>query len=256
MKNKNLIVASSIIALLVASCSSSAPAATATLLDPGTAVALAWTQVYKDQTANAPTATATLPPPTSTPRPTITPTLPPQPIVLSGSGDSVLEINKWNSAGLFKATYTGEHNFIVENFDAAGNQIDVLINTIGAYSGSKLIDVYDNDLTARIAIHASGPWEIQILPLSSVRSVLVPGVVQGVGDDVVLLAHAAGKTDLFKADASQASHNFIVYGLSNTDFYLMFNEIAPYTGTVISDGDTVLIQVSATGPWSIEVTSK
>lgn len=241
------------IALLLAACSTP-PAPTQ---DPvsiqDTAVALAWTSFAITQTAAAPTATFTPLPPTKTPIPTATHTPEPQPIILTGNGDSVVDINKWPSAALMKATYNGSGNFIVTNYGAAGNQIDLLINTIGSYAGQQMIDIFDDDDTVRFEIKASGPWEIQVLPLGAIRHVVIPGVVQGYGDDVVVLDGPT--TDLFKADASQASSNFIVHGLSDT-YYLLFNEIAPYSGTSVSKGNTVLIQVKATGSWFIEVTTK
>lgn len=250
MKKQFLII---FIALLVVACAGET-APTADPISPETAVALAWTEVIKQQTANAPTSTPTPLPPTSTPRPTITPTPAPQPIILTGSGDAVVDVQKWTSVALMRATYNGERNFIVENFDAAGNQIDLLVNTIGSYSGNQLIDIYDGERTARFSIKASGPWEIQILPISAIRTEMVPGLIQGVGDDVIALQ--GGVSDLFTADASQATSNFIVYALSQDDYYLVFNEIAPYTGAVIAKGRTLLIQVKATGNWSIDITAK
>lgn len=251
-KNAKALLTTFLLSLVLVSCASQQAAPTP--LDPATAVALAWTEVIRQQTENAPTSTFTPPPPTATPLPTVTPTPKPQPIILTGSGDSVVDVQKWNSVALMKVTYSGGSNFIVENFDKSGSQMDLLINTIGAYSGSQLIDIFDDDHTSRFQVTASGPWEIQILPVSEIRKVSIPGIVQGVGDDVVLLP--GGSADILKSDASQATSNFIVYGLSNTDFYLLFNEIAPYAGSVIAQDGTALIQVKATGAWSIEVTTK
>jgi hypothetical protein len=250
MKTKIAIIS---IALLLTACATPAAPTQDLVSIQDTAVALAWTSYAITQTAAAPTATFTPLPPTNTPIPTATNTPEPQPIVLTGNGDSVVDVNKWPSVALMKATYTGGSNFMVSNYGAAGNQIDLLVNTIGSYTGFQIIDFYDDDQTTRFEVTASGPWEIQILPISAIRHATAPGVVQGYGDDVVILD--GGVTDLFKADASQATSNFIVYGLADS-YYLLFNEIAPYSGTKVSEGDTMLIQVKATGSWLIEVTTK
>lgn len=221
-----------------------------------TAVAFAWTSVASTNIANAPTNTFTPPPPTDTPRPTVTFTPAPEPITLTGSGDSIVDIEKWDSVALFKATYTGGSNFAITNYGAGNEYIDLLVNTIGSYSGSQLIDIYDNDHTVRFEIKASGPWEIQILPISRLRRADIPGVVQGIGDDVVALEGNA-TPDILNADASQASGNFAVWALSlDLGFDLVFNEIAPYTGTALTSDSTFLLQIKAEGPWSIEVVTR
>lgn len=257
MNNKVRFSAILLLISFLSACASPAAAPTEDMVSvQNTAVAIAWTDFARTQTASAPTATFTPPPPTKTPIPTSTNTPEPQPIILTGNGDSVVDVNKWESVALMKATYNGGGNFVVRNYGAAGNKIDLLINTIGAYSGYQMIDIFDDDHTVRFEVTASGPWEIQILPISAVRRAAVPGIIQGIGDDVVILDRITGVTDLFKADASQATRNFIVHGLAGSKYYLLFNEIAPYTGTKVSEGDTVVIQVKATGSWLIEVTTR
>lgn len=198
--------------------------------------------------------------PTNTPRPTVTFTPAPEPIVLSGNGDSVVDIKKWNGLAIAHIKYNGGSNFIIQNYDGNGNSIDLLVNKIGNYEGTVALDVLDNQQTTRFEVKSNGQWEIKILPLERVRRVEFPGTLEGNGDDVVLLL-GTGKLDLLKIDASKADSNFIVYGLGS-DNDLLVNEIAPYTGTVIvprslpvSSGALMLI-VSATGKWSIEVAVK
>jgi len=221
-----------------------------------TALSVSLTNVVMTQTAMAPTATKTPAPPTKTPRPTATRTPAPEPIVLSGSGNSVVDVSKWNGIALLKSTYSGSSNFIVESYNANNEQIDLLINTIGSYSGTVLFDRYDDEDTTRLQIQASGPWEIAILPINEIRMESIPGVFQGNGDDVVFLDYGSLAPDLLKVDASQGSSNFIVYGFSDQGFDLVVNEIAPYTGVTIIQDSTKLLQILAEGPWSIEVTAR
>lgn len=200
------------------------------------------------------------PRPTNTPRPTATFTPEPEPIVLSGTGDSVVDVEKWDSAAIARINNNGGGNFIVQNYNANGEQIELLVNTIGNYEGVVLLDILESQLTTRFEIKSSGQWEIEVLPLEQARSGDYPGIFEGNGDDVLLL-FGTGKPDLLKVDASQAEANFIVFGFgSKRD--LLVNEIAPYTGVVILPGNlpttngVLILAITATGNWSLEVTAK
>lgn len=208
--------------------------------------------VYTSVPSNTPGPSNT-PRPTDTPKPSNTPTLAPQPIILNGSGDSVVDVPKWDGPAILEITYTGAHNFAVENYSSSGDQIDLLVNTIGSYHGRRPIDFQSDEYTTRFAITASGQWEIQVLPLSEMTQFNIPGTYNGVGDDVIAIT--GGTPDIFTADASTASHNFAVLGYGDYSD-LLINEIAPYTGTVILSSDTIILEIIATGKWSLQVTTK
>lgn len=200
---------------------------------------------------NTPILTAT-PQPTQTPTPQPTATATPKPIKLSGTGDSVVDIDKGDWAAIAKIKYSGGSNFAVWTYGKSGEKYDLIVNTIGAYDGTRPIDLLNNQHTARLEITASGRWEIEILPAIQARSIKVPGLIEGNGDDVVLLI---GKPDLGKVDASKATRNFAIWAYSTTGRDLPVNKIAPYSGTIILT-NAVFLDVKATGPWSIETTSK
>ena len=153
-----------------------------------------------------------------------------------------------------RSKYSSGGNFIVTNYDANNQTIDLLINVIGAYEGTVPLDFKLAEQTARLEIKASGPWEIQILPLDVARHAVIPGTIQGVGDDVFYLDGA--NPDTVKADASTASSNFVLFSYSDSGIDLVFNEIAPYTGTALLDQSTFLVSVRATGNWTLEITTK
>lgn len=194
------------------------------------------------------------PPPTNTPLPTATNTPLPQPIVLTGSGDSIVDIQKWDGPALLQARYTGGGNFIIRNYPANGTEyIDLLVNIIGAYEGLVPLDLFDDEFTARLEIKASGPWEIQVLPFETIKKVSLPATYNGKGDDIFALV--GGTPDTIKADASQARSNFIVQGIDSRQS-LIFNEIAPYTGTAILDPETFILIIHAEGPWTLEISTR
>ncbi len=192
------------------------------------------------------------PEPTSTPRPSDTPTPAPTPIVLSGSGDSIVDIDRGDDPSIIQITYSGGNNFSVVNYGPGNEYIDLLVNTIGAYEGTVALDLLEGEHTVRFEITAGGPWTLEILPLNEARGELVPGLIQGVGDDVFFIDE--GIPDTAFVDASTASGNIAVWTIGDYRD-LLVNEIAPYQGTVLMEPDTVLVVVNAEGPWSMDITS-
>jgi len=194
--------------------------------------------------------------PENTPTPLPSPTSPPEPIVLTGSGDSIVDVGKSSDyPAIMHAKYSSGSNFIVTSYDANNQQMELLINVIGAYEGTVPVDFRESEYTSRLEIKAAGPWEIQILPLIQVRRATIPGTIEGTGDDVIALD--GDNADTMIANASLGSSNFVVYSYSTSgSIDLVFNEIAPYTGTALLDPDTFIISVNATGPWSLEITTR
>jgi len=193
---------------------------------------------------------------TKTPTQTKTPTPKPEPITLSGSGDSVVDFVKWPGAAVLDITYIGASNFILASYDKDNQKIDSLVNAIGNYEGKMLMDVGDGDHSARFQVKSSGLWVIEIKPFAfeNLNSAIAPATYEGKGDDVLFVG--PGNLDLLKIDASKADSNFIVLVWTKTGRTLAVNEIAPYSGTVILSKDTFMLEVFAEGPWEIELTSK
>lgn len=215
------------------------------------------TQISSPSFTPKPTSTpepTNTPKPTNTPLPTATPTPEPQPIILTGKGDSVLDVEKWSGPALAKIKYNGGSNFAVINYDTQGERIDLLVNTIGKYEGIIPLDFIDGEGTARLEVKASGEWEIQILPIDRIELVAIPTTIQGVGDYVVGIR--SGNPDLLIVDASKSESNFALFAYASEGRDLLVNEIAPYTGTVIVPSGTYVLVIVATGPWSIEATAK
>lgn len=200
------------------------------------------------------------PRPTNTPRPTATRTPEPDPIVLSGTGDSVVDVEKWNGLAIAHITYTGSGNFAVWNYAANNGKKDLMVNAIGNYEGNLPLDLLDAELTTRFEIEASGQWEIQIIPFADIRVVEVPGIAAGTGDDVLAIV-GGGRPDTLVIDGSKASGNLIVWGWGKSRD-LLVNEIAPYIGTVLvpshvpTDNNVLVLAIKAEGNWSIDVKTK
>ena len=241
--------------VIAVACGSPASIETAGTVTPGIAERATDSPAPTDTPlpTNTPRPTKT-PRPTHTPRPTSTPTPSPEPIVLTGSGDSVVDFEKWEGPALAHIVYTGGGNFVVWNYGPDGERIDLLVNTIGQYEGTRPLDFLDGEHTVRFQVESSGQWTIEVLPLIDyIRVEEVPGIIEGVGDEVVALI--GEEPDLLKVDASGARSNFVIWGYGNWRD-LLVNEIAPYSGTVVVSRDTFILVIEAEGPWTIEVTAR
>jgi len=210
----------------------------------------------------APLPTATLTPtstltPTHTPSPTPTPTIPQVPLVFSGSGAKVLELNKWVGPAIARITHSGKSYFQIEGFDAYDKHIEFLVDSFGDYSGIVPVDFGDKT-TRRLTVNADGAWGIQILPLSSAQIMPLPGILAGKGDLVFMLVGAA--PDTISVDASQASGSFIIQAYNQKPALeyldLLVNEIAPFTGVFMAPNRTTLLAISASGAWKLDITGK
>ena len=208
------------------------------------------------QTTNIPPPTRTKLP-TNTPAPTNTPDPPtpvPDPIVLTGTGDSIVDVDNYFKFAIVHivGNSSGRH-FAVINYSEDGESIDLLVNTSDPYDGIKPLDFRNGEHTTRFEINATGEWTIEILPISYARILTVPGSIEGSGDEVFFLD--GSKPDIAKITGNNESRHFAVlsYGSSSD---LLVNTSDVYSGTVLVDGDTVAIEVTAQGEWSIEISSK
>lgn len=196
---------------------------------------------------------ATALPPGATQLPTVAIVTERQPISLIGTGDSVVDVAKWDGPALLHARYSGDSNFAVSNYDSDNHRIDLLINTTGVYDGFRPLDLLDDESTTRFEVKAAGPWHLEVLPLNKAPTFDVPAKVAQRGDIVFWLN---GSPDLLKS-ASNAHANFVVYGYSKSGGgELLINKIGPYAGTVVLPTDTYIIAVQAEGAWTMEITAK
>lgn len=207
--------------------------------------------------SNTPTITLTpsrtsTPRPTSTPTDTPTPTASPTPFVLSGSGDAVVDIEKSDEPALVHIVgNAASAHFAVINHGVDGERIGLLVNTTEPYDGILPLDFLDNEQTGRFEVTAAGAWTIEILPLTAMRQVEVPGEIEGTGDDVIGLAGGTPDTAVITGNA--ASSHFAVKGYGGSGIDLLVNTTDPYEGTVILDSETFIMEITAVGPWTISI---
>lgn len=166
----------------------------------------------------------------------------PAPAVLTGTGASVVPLP---GRELYVATIThdGGGNFAVWALNDALEQIDLLVNEIGPYTGRKPINLLDSE-TAQLSIEADGNWSVTLEPgATGVRRFGRRGTY-GSGSDV--LYATASKVFTITHDGES---NFAVWNYTTTSSDLVVNEIDRYTGQhVLREG---IVVIEADGVWTI-----
>lgn len=167
-----------------------------------------------------------------------------EPVTQSGAGDSVLTLPA--TAAIVTATHDGGSNFALTVLDAANQSTgELLVNTIGGYSGTTVYGFNSFSEPKSLQIMADGNWTITIAPVASAPAF----AGSGTGDAVMLYdGDAAALTA-----THQGSRNFVVIEETGAAFSmgLLVNEIGAYSGTVpLSAGPSVIV-VNADGGWTL-----
>lgn len=169
-----------------------------------------------------------------------------EPLSQQGTGPAVVELPEGATTGVVTANHQGSSNFAITALDA-GNQStgDLLVNTIGVYSGTTAYGLSSFGDAVRLQVEADGQWTISIVPVSAAPALTLPA--QSAGDGVFLYDGAAA-TWTFSHDGES---NFAVTQYDGTFPNLMVNEIGPYTGSVPALAGPSVITVNADGNWTI-----
>lgn len=196
--------------------------------------------------ATAPSTTTSVS--SSTTQPTTTTTIPPswESFAVEGSGDDVIDFSIPNDdPAVIEFTHSGSSNFAVISYTAGGERIDLLVNTIGSYSGARPVNFLVGEEVGELEISADGPWTATARPLSEMP--VLNETLEGSGDQVVLYASTESRLTLTHTGDS----NFAVIAWSSTDRDLLVNEIGAYEGTVRIDPAAFVIEIQADGAWTL-----
>lgn len=190
------------------------------------------------------------------------PTVPPSPIAsleaepafaaieLSGTGNSVprFEIPE-DAAAIAEIAHTGAANFAVWALGEGGDQTDLLVNTIGNYTGTLLFDESAGSHTVAFDVEADGIWTITIKPVTEAFRWDGTETLAGTGDDIAILdPPSSGLKSVTLTHGGDG--NFAVFGYGPTTD-LMVNEIGAFSGEVLLADGTFLFEINANGPWTI-----
>ncbi|MHB0979634.1 MAG: S-layer homology domain-containing protein [Thermoleophilia bacterium] len=169
-------------------------------------------------------------------------------VTLSGSGDDVVPVSK--GIGPAVAHITGnaaEAYFGVTGYDSHQDMLDLLANATNLYEGIRPVDFDVGDHTAMFEVKATGAWNIELRSLGTVRSLAYGAAISGSGDEVIRLL-GAPKTLHIVGNTADRYFGVVGYGAS---WDLLANETDQYDGRVLVDPGVIVLEIQATGPWSI-----
>lgn len=159
----------------------------------------------------------------------------------AGSGDMVIDVNVAEPAIVAFICGDCTRNTVVKT----NGRESLLVNTIGAYSGSNLINLSEGSVTTQIVVESTGNWTLVVDDVSTAPSVAT--AASGGGDSVVIFNGTFDTATI----TNDSGGNFVVkaYGEGNWS-PLIVNTIGAYSGTVEMSGPAV-VQVNSEGNWSI-----
>ena len=172
----------------------------------------------------------------------------PDPVVYTGSGDDVIQIDPPDGKYVFRISGNqGGNHFSVKAYDSLTEYIGLLVNTTSAYSGV----TYDpTQSTALLEISATGDWTVELVSIYTMDALISGNSISGEGDTVLQVFPPVLTADI---TGNESSSHFAVKSYDTNGDYLdlLVNTTDPYSGTVMMGLDTSTLVISAEGPWTI-----
>lgn len=209
-------------------------------------------------TASISTPTPTLAPtPTPTPTVTQTPMATPEPVNLTGTGQEATSKFHLNQGlAIFEMTHDGQSNFAIWLLDNQANKVELLVNEIGPFDGSKAVGIsQEGDYLLDLA--ADGYWTVVITQ---------PAPLSDLEPPLTLSGNAQQASDLFRLSQGLVTFQMKHDGQSNFAIWLMdsqgslvellVNEIGAFDGSKavgIGQDGIFILDISADGNWTIVI---
>jgi hypothetical protein len=165
-----------------------------------------------------------------------------EPVVYEGSGDDVIDVESFELPMVATIEHQGSSNFALLSYGESDNR-DLLVNTIGDYSGTRPLNFIDDP--SEFEITADGSWTITITSL--LEQPTLAETTTGTGDEVLFVDTGSGRLTL----THDGDSNFAVFAYGSTRD-LLVNEIGGYEGTVRLP-DALALEIQADGNWTAEV---
>lgn len=168
-------------------------------------------------------------------------------VSFNGSGSDVIQLSKPLKAGMLVAVADGDSNFIIQSLDSKLGTKELLVNEIGAFTGSKTFGLsYSSGKTYGFSVEAEGSWQITLRPLS--KAPALPK--KGSGSGVFKLTNSARKILKITHDGES---NFIVeQDCTNGSSDLVINKIGSFSGKKILNSGKCIVQITADGNWTVK----
>jgi hypothetical protein len=213
---------------------------------------------------NAPTATPSSAP-TAVPSAVTTvepiaipgPVTEPAPINLVGSGQQTSQqFRLENGLSLFSMQHHGSSNFLIWLVDSSGKKVDLLVDVIGEFGGSKAEGITAAD-DYRLDITADGQWSVDITQPRPQVAAPAPLGMTGVGQHATRFFSLKQGVATFRMTHNGTS-NFAVWldDVNGKHVDLLANVSGTFNGTKAEDIDQTgiyLLDIDADGEWKIDI---
>ena len=188
-------------------------------------------------------------PPTTSPAPFTTTTTAFEPVTFSGSGNDTIEFEAPDDlASVLRISHSGEAAFSVTTYGGDAELIELIVDTEGAYEGTRAVNLVMGDLISSIEVVADGEWTITAMYLGALdRNV---NEASGSGDTVLIMDITNPAMSIDYEDDTE----FSVFMWTFQDQGYLINETGPIDATVAVPIGGVVLEVQATGDWSLSTT--
>lgn len=172
----------------------------------------------------------------------------------SGQGSKQQRFKAGGGLTVITLTHKGRQNFVVQF--GQGDAMNLLVNEIGNFEGSKAVGLPVGDYVLDIATR--GQWTVKIDQSVPTEAPLPPKKLEGTG---------AAASDFFSLKAGPAKFRLsydgtglfapqLINAADGTILTLLANELSEFTGDktveIFADG-IYLVDVTASGKWTIDV---
>ncbi|WP_155371835.1 hypothetical protein [Catellatospora vulcania] len=171
--------------------------------------------------------------------------------VYSGRGDKVVKLAKFDEEYHYiaKISHSGSSNFAIKSRGSNGEYLDLLVNEIGSYAGTRPLTF--EDYPAALEITAGGSWKVTVQVLQKAPR-WSGALLKSKGDAVYLVPSGVlGGLSTLKVSHTGRS-NFALWAWGESGRDLVINEIGKYSGEVLVSSETIVFEVTADGSWSVQ----
>lgn len=172
-----------------------------------------------------------------------------------GNGDDIITLDKPDDglpALLVVNGNRSESHFSITGYDGNRNRTSLLVNTTDHYSGIVAVDLPPRTDTKLLEISASGPWIVHVYSIGAAPKISVGEEFEDKGDNVLWVEGDASIASV-SGNSSQRHFSITSYDGSGNRSGLLVNTTDRYSGRVMVPNNTLLLEVNATGDWSIKL---
>jgi hypothetical protein len=172
-------------------------------------------------------------------------------VSVQGSGDATVALPaSVGQPALLHARYRGSSTFVVRALDANGDDVSVLVNSLGNYEGTVPVGFVNATglVTTQLHVSTTGPWHLDLAPPSLAPTLAPPGV-SGTGD-AVLAYQGAGVTAHVEI-VERAP--FEIETFSRGAVTILAHRKGPFSGDVALPAGPAFVSVTTPGKWSMSL---